>query len=601
MDLQLNSSKPEVDGVISGLSPVARKVMVLLLCIVGVQTWLIIGHGLWGSTLQVKAMGAALVIAALPPVWWPMAWLLDRLRRPTNRQRWMIAVGVGMVSIGFLLLMAHLQHRQMIPRMHDEFSYLLQARMLSHFRLWTAALPLPDFFDSFHIFVTPVYASKYPPGTALALAPALWLGLPTATSCLIAASLAVAMLYRVTTELVDGVTGLLAAGLLLSLTWFRAVSLMVMPQAIFLAVVLVMVWAYLHWRRRPGWVWTLVIGAAAGWMGIIRPLEAVCWTTPLGMAMALDLRSMKPRRWIVTGAMLLLGASPFLLLQLVANIGITGNWHTTPWMEYANRDIPYEGLGFHEVDPSRRPMSKLPQKQEYYDLVNVPAQLAHRPDRLWSNFLNVRDVTLTQATLPNPMLLMLLPVSVLAWGGRRWVFLVPLLLFLVFFALYYFFLDWYCLAVAPAMVVGVVLGIHVLCQTWPSRRWLEAILIGIMASAIGAAIPGAIRDKSDEPMYLIDQQSINATIARQVQSPAIVLFNYEKGVNLDTEPVYNTDTLHPDDEPIIRVHDLGERNIELYRYYARKGSNRRVYRYRLGGGSIHELGTVDELAKRPHW
>jgi hypothetical protein len=597
VDLQPNTFNPDANSPISGMSPIARKVVASLLCIVGVQVWLIFGHGLWGSTLQVKAMGVALIIAALPPVWRPMAWLLDRLRRPTNRQRWMIAVAVGVVSFCFLLLMARLQDRRMIPRMHDEFSYLLQARMLSHFRLWMGALPLPEFFDSFHIFVTPVYASKYPPGTALALVPALWLGLPAAISCLVAASIAVAMLYRVTTELVDGVGGLLAALLLLSLNWFRAVSLMIMPQAIFLAVVLAMVWAYLRWRNRFGWGWVVMIGAAAGWMAILRPLEAICWTIPIGIAMALDLRGRLPRQWIAAAAMLLAGAAPFLLLQLIANIGVTGHWYKTPWVEYARRDIPYEGLGFHEVDPARRPESKLPQKQMYYDLVNVPAQLAHTPDRIWSNFLNVRDVTLANSTLPNPILLMFLPISLLAWTGRRWVLMVPLLLFLSCFTLYYFFFDWYCLAVAPAMVVGVVVGIDVLRQSWPGRRWLEVMLIGVLLAACVASLPRAVRERADEPMQLINQESINATLSQQVSPPAIVLFKFDQSANLDAEPVYNTDTLNPDDEPIIRVHDLGGKNEELFRYYAGKGPDRGVYVYDRKHEALDFIGHVSELTR----
>lgn len=595
VDLQITTPEqvlidPKSDGI-----GTARRVMVLLLCIVGVQVWLIFGHGLWGSNLQIKAMAAALIIAMLPPVWRPVAWVLDRVRHPTDRQRFRTAAGVGVFALGFLLLMARLQDRQWIPRMHDEFSYLIQARMLSHFRLWMPALPLPEFFDSFHIFVTPVYASKYPPGTALALVPALWLGLPAATSCLVAASLAVAMLYRVTAEMVDGVAGLLAAVLLLSLSWFRALSLMIMPQAIFLAVVGVMLWAYLRWRRRLAWGWLLAIGAAAGWLAILRPMEAVCWTVPLGLAVALDLKHAPWRRWAGATLLLLAGAIPFLSLQLVANIGITDHWYEMPWVAYAQRDIPYEGLGFHQIDPARRPMSALPQKQQYYDLVNVPAQRAHRLDRVWSDFIQTRDVLLAHATLPNALLLILLPVSILELSRRRWVVVLPLLLFLVCFSAYYFFFEWYCLALAPAVVVGVAAGFHAICQTWPKRRWLAVVLIAPLLAAAIAALPRAVHEKADEPMQLIDQESINAALNRSVQSPAVVLFRFQKGVSLDAEPVYNINTPWPDDAPIVRAHDRGERNVDLYRYYARRQPLRNIYRFNLGDRSLQFLGTAAGL------
>jgi hypothetical protein len=52
VDLQPNTFNPDANSPISGMSPIARKVVASLLCIVGVQVWLIFGHGLWGSTLQ---------------------------------------------------------------------------------------------------------------------------------------------------------------------------------------------------------------------------------------------------------------------------------------------------------------------------------------------------------------------------------------------------------------------------------------------------------------------------------------------------------------------------------------------------------------------
>src|SRR5271168_481534 len=67
-----------------------------------------------------------------------------------------------------LLLLAY--HPAPEPEVSDDFSYLLSADTLRHFRLANPVHPMHRFFETFFVLQEPVYSSIYPVGQGLILA-----------------------------------------------------------------------------------------------------------------------------------------------------------------------------------------------------------------------------------------------------------------------------------------------------------------------------------------------------------------------------------------------------------------------------------------------
>ena len=168
-------------------------------------------------------------------------------------------------------------------------------------------------------------------------------------------------------------------------------------------------------------------------------------------------------------------------------------------------------------------------------------------------------------------------------------------LFVIGYAFYPFILGIYVLEATPAMLFLVLSACEVL------RRWSRAVG-GVACLAVAALCltsfhelnPG-VHDADFASPTLVQ---IDAVMG-EIKEPAIVLFRFADGCSPSEEPVYNIDVAWPDDALVIRAHDLGPRNIELFDYYAKIAPGRVVYRLDRGNGRFDRLGTVGELAGKP--
>ncbi len=182
---------------------------------------------LWWQRILLAASAA---LAIIPATRRPLAAAIDSLRTPSALCRRWIAAIIFIFSGPLLYVLAIIRGRILLPYWHDENMYRLQTTFLAHGKLWMPALPLPDFFDVPYVFTRPVYAPVYFPGTALLHVPAAWLHLPYCVTPLLIAAVILTLLYLIISNLIDGLAGLLAVLMMLSLVIFRWISLRRCPM-----------------------------------------------------------------------------------------------------------------------------------------------------------------------------------------------------------------------------------------------------------------------------------------------------------------------------------------------------------------------------------
>jgi hypothetical protein len=576
----------------------------------GLTAWLRGVPAPWENPVQIATILLALVVILQPKVRDRLASWISRARQPSRSDARKTAVVIGVVVFLYLTATAYWQGREWSPTGHDVHQELLQARFLSTGRLWTAAHPMADFFETFYVFTKPVYASLYFPGTALLYVPWAWFGIPAWLIAAVVGATAAAMVYRVIGQFLDGAAGIVAALLVPMIQMFRFNTMEPLSHTAVLMLGLLTTWTWLCWRRSSrGPAMTAVVAAAMSWALITRPLDALCYILPIGVAMLLDLRGQSVR-WIRLLGAGALGAAPLLALQLALNVGVTGSLLKTPAALYAEREWPgLNWTGFTTVEPNAKPASSHPQKQDLYVDMIRPAIAKHRPDNVVKTWVPYRMGLIARATLPNSLLIIPFMAGVLGiWAkrwwvlsNRRWVLFLTLPLFVAAYAINPFLLPWYPITVVPAVLMMVMAGFRLAERLWPRAAASVSVLSVILPLGLAmGTLPELNTNVKDGPGRSAPVSLLNWVyneLPEKVQRPALVLFSYKSGVdNVHEEPVYNIDVVNIDDAPIIKAHDLGPaRNSEIIRYYAERQPNRRVYLCNRTTRTLTDLGPAGTL------
>jgi hypothetical protein len=259
---------------------------------------------------------------------------------------------------------------------HDEASYLLQARIFALGRFAMPAPPLPEFFEQFHTLVTPAFASKYPPGHALLLSLGALIGW---------AALVPLLLDGLTGALVFLLARRVANPWVALLTWFIWITAgstyhhiaSFFSQSTTCALWMLGWWALLRWRESSERRWLLALAACTGGLAITRPMTAVAYAIPVAVVVLTLV--VRRRAWKDLGLAMAVGTAILLVIPY-ANYRATGSWREMPFSQYSKLYLPFDKPGF-GLD-STPPQRALPPDMAQLATVFQPVHASYEPSML---------------------------------------------------------------------------------------------------------------------------------------------------------------------------------------------------------------------------
>lgn len=298
---------------------------------------------------------------------------------------------------------------------HDEAAYLLQAKLYASGH-WTApGLPLPEFFEQYHVLVTPLLTPKYFPGHALMLVPGIWLGLPGLMPVLLL-GLCGALVFEVATRLTNPWIGLLTW-----LLWMTAPGVMDFEPGYLSETTTGAFWmlgwfALLRWIEDDRRRWLGLLALSIGMGLLTRPLTMLVFAIPVGAVVLL--RIGRRRAW--TELIMPFGIGfAFLGVWCLWCQRTTGSPLHTPWELYRRLYIPDDTFGFGLT--GQQPLRTLNADMTVFNEQFVQAMhrhytLASMPGALWRRIVAIAaNMWVTRAMFMALALLALFTTSVAFW------------------------------------------------------------------------------------------------------------------------------------------------------------------------------------------
>ncbi len=333
------------------------------------------------------------------------------------------------------------------PGVSDDFSYLLLADTLRHFRLANPTHALHQFFETFFVLQEPTYSSIFPIGQGLALAIGWMLfGHPWAGVALSIGAFCALCYWMLRGwvspgwALLGGVLAAMEFGPLnqwMNSYWGGAVS----------ACAGCLVFGALpRLRERPRIQYALLLGAGLGVQILTRPYESIFLALSAGLFLAPFLRDRKILAAVV------LAVAPAIALTLLQNKAVTGSWTSLPYM--ASR-YQYGVPATFTFQPNPVPHRELtPEQRANYEIQSATHSDGAFLERYAGRVRFYRFFFLAPLYLAIPFFLL----NLKEWR-YRWV-LATVLIFSIGTNFYPYFYSHYIAALASLFVLMSVAGLQ---------------------------------------------------------------------------------------------------------------------------------------------